>query len=114
MKKYLQIYNYSNKLKKKMAIYNLTGKEDIWWQDLKKVKGIKEFYVTWRTFKKHFKRNYLSKQYYKEKSKEFYELRSSSMTMKELCSKFLSLLRFVPYIIDEKNTTLSQLLASYV
>ena len=24
------------------------------------------------------------------------------MTMKELCSKFLSLLRYVPYIIDEK------------
>ena len=25
------------------------------------------------------------------------------MTMKELCSKFLSLLRYVPYIIDEKQ-----------
>ena len=24
------------------------------------------------------------------------------MTMKELCSKFLSLIRYVPYIIDEK------------
>ena len=24
------------------------------------------------------------------------------MTMKEICSKFLSLLRYVPYIIDEK------------
>ena len=35
MKKYFQIYNYSNQLKAKMAIYNLTGKADIWWQDLK-------------------------------------------------------------------------------
>ena len=41
MKKYFQIYNYSNELKAKMAIYNLTGKEDIWWQYIKKVKGIK-------------------------------------------------------------------------
>lgn len=24
------------------------------------------------------------------------------MTMKELCSKFLSLLRYVPYLVDEK------------
>ena len=39
MKKYFQIYNYSNKLKARMAIYNLTGKAYIWWQDLKRVKG---------------------------------------------------------------------------
>ena len=37
-----------------------------------------------------------------KKQKEFYELRLGSMTMKELCSKFLSLLRYIPYIINEK------------
>ena len=42
MRKYFQIYNYSNQLKARMAIYNLSGKADIWWQDLKRVKGIKE------------------------------------------------------------------------
>ena len=55
MKKYFHIYNYSDELKEKMTIYNLIGKADIWWKYLKKVKGIKERYVTWRTFKKHFK-----------------------------------------------------------
>ena len=35
MKKYFQIYNYSNQIKARMTIYSLTGKEDIWWQDLK-------------------------------------------------------------------------------
>ena len=59
MKKYFQIYNYSDELKAKMAIYNLTGKEDIWWKDINKVKGIKERYVTWKTFKKVFKRKFL-------------------------------------------------------
>ena len=29
MKKYFQIYNYSNQLKARMAIYNLTGKADM-------------------------------------------------------------------------------------
>ena len=38
MKKYFHIYNYSDKLKTKMAIYNLTGKADIWKKDIKKVK----------------------------------------------------------------------------
>ena len=40
MRKYFQIYNYFDGLKEKMTIYNLTGKKYIWWQDIKKVKGI--------------------------------------------------------------------------
>ena len=35
-----------------MAIDNLTGKIGIWWWDINNVKGIKEIYVTWKTFKK--------------------------------------------------------------
>ena len=35
MKKYFQIYNYSNQLKARMPIYNLMRKADIWWQDIK-------------------------------------------------------------------------------
>ena len=50
MKKYFQIYIYFDELKAKMAIYNKIGKAYIWWQDIKKVKGIKERYVTWKTF----------------------------------------------------------------
>ena len=92
---------YSDRLKARMAIYNLTGKDDIQWQDIKRVKNIKEKYVTWRTFKKYFKMKFLSEQYYEERAKEFYELKLGSMSMKELSSKFLSLLRYVPYINDE-------------
>ena len=42
IKKYFQIYNYSNITKVRMAIYNLKGKASIWWQDLKLAKGLKE------------------------------------------------------------------------
>ena len=42
MKKYFQIYNYSNQLKERMTIYNLIGKEEILWKHIKRVKGIKE------------------------------------------------------------------------
>ena len=37
--KYFQIYNYFDELKAKMVAYNLTGKADIWWQEIKKVNG---------------------------------------------------------------------------
>ena len=59
MKKYFQIYNYSDRLEAQMAIYNLIGKAVIWWQDIKRVKNIKEKYLTWTLFKRYFKGKFL-------------------------------------------------------
>ena len=44
----------------------------------------------------------MSEQYYEEQAKEFYELKLGTMNMKELNGKFLSLLRYMPYIVYEK------------
>ena len=41
-----------------MAIYNLTGKADIWWQDLKRVKGIREKNINWSESRNTSKRNF--------------------------------------------------------
>lgn len=71
------------------------------WKDIKKVKNIKENSVSWKLFKKYFKRKYIFEHYFEEKAKEFYNLKPGSMTMKELCNKFLSLLRYIPYLVDE-------------
>jgi hypothetical protein len=102
IKKYFQIYNYSSNMKVRMAIYNLKGKASIWWQDLKLAKGLKEKQLEWSDFKKYFKKQYLSESYYERKMKEFYELRLGHMTMEDLINKFLELLRFVPYIWEDK------------
>ena len=69
MNKYFHIYNCSDILKAHMGMYNLTRKVAIQWQDIKRVKNIKEKYLTWRVFKKYFKRKFLSEQYYKERDK---------------------------------------------
>ena len=69
IKKYFQIYNYSNNMKVRMAIYNLKGKANIWWQDLKISHGLKEKNLEWLEFKKLFKKQYLSKIYYERKTK---------------------------------------------
>ena len=58
MKKYFHIYNYSKQLKARMAIYNLTGKANIWWKDLKRVKGNNEKNINFSTFKKYFKKKF--------------------------------------------------------
>jgi hypothetical protein len=102
IKKYFHIYNYSSNMKVRMAIYNLKGKASIWWQDLKLAKGLKENKMEWTDFKKYFKKQYLSESYYERKTKEFYELKLGHMSMEDLITKFLELLRFVPYIKDEK------------
>ena len=40
MKKYFRFHNYSENLKAKIATFSLKGKEDIWWEYVKNVKGI--------------------------------------------------------------------------
>ena len=100
--KYFHIYNYYFLLKGRMAINNLTKKADIWWKYIMRVKNMKEKYFNWRVFKNYFKRRFMSKQYYEDSAREFYDLKIGSTSIKELSSNFLSLLRYIPYIIDEK------------
>ena len=102
IKKYFQIYNYSSNMKVRMAIYNLKGKANIWWQDLKLAKGLKEKQLECSDFKKYFKKQYLYESYYERNMKEFDELRLGKMTMEDLINKFLELLRFVLYIWEDK------------
>ena len=54
-----------------MVIYNLTGKEDIWWQDINKVEGIKERYVMWKTFNFFLKENSYQNNTLKKRPKNF-------------------------------------------
>ena len=52
-----------------MEIYNLTGKADSWWRDIKQVKGIKDKNIKWSTFKKYFKNNFMLEKSYEERDK---------------------------------------------
>jgi hypothetical protein len=89
-------------LKARIAIFNLNGKDSIWWEDLRNVKGIHENELSWKRFFKYFKKKYLSDKYFDGKTKEFYELRSGQLTIEEYINKFLELIRYVPYIKYEK------------
>jgi hypothetical protein len=42
MGKYFQIYNYSGNLRARLAIYQLNGKDVIWWQETKTIKKLRE------------------------------------------------------------------------
>jgi hypothetical protein len=54
--------------------------------------------MEWEEFKKDFKKQNLYESYYERKTKELYELKLGQMSMEDLITKFLELLRFVPYI----------------
>jgi hypothetical protein len=66
------------------------------------VKGVHEKDLSWKQFDKYFRKKYLSEKYMDGKTKEFYELRRGQLTIDEYVNKFLELLRYVPYIKDEK------------
>jgi len=71
IKKYFTIYNYSSNMKVKMAIYNMKGKANIWWQDLKLAKGLKEKQLEWSDFKSILRNNTFLKTIMKGRRKNF-------------------------------------------
>lgn len=102
MIKYFQIYDHTNKLKARLAVYQLSGKATLWWEEIKTVRKIDEEHVTWKEFQKNFKDKYPTKRYHDEKEKEFHKLRLGILTMDEYVKRFTSLMRYVPYMQEEK------------
>ena len=93
MRKYFQVQDYSGNMKERVAIFNLNGRESIWWEHHRKINNISERKITWKQFKKYFRRKYLSDRYYDNKIKEFHELKLGQLTMGEYANKFLEFLR---------------------
>lgn len=58
-----------------MTSFQLSGKDLLWWQDVKIYKNIKEKEMFWKKFKELFKHQHLTKRFYDEKTKEFHELK---------------------------------------
>jgi hypothetical protein len=102
LKKYFRVHDYSENVKAQIAIFNLNGKASIWWEDLRNVKGIHEKDFSWKQLEKYFKKKYMSEKYFAGKTKELYELMLGQLTIDEYINKFLELIRYVPYIKDEK------------
>lgn len=102
MNKFFKSHEYTNNLKAKIAFFNLKGKADIWWEDVKWARDIKTYELSWREFKRLFGKKYLSERYYNNKAKELYELKMGSMIDEEYTTKFLELIWYVPYLTDEK------------
>eukprot|EP00253_Pinus_taeda_P022539 PITA_22539 len=102
MNKYFQVYEYDHHLKARLAIFQLQAKATLWWEEVKMVRGVSEQDVTWEMFQRYFKEKYLTKRFYDEKAREFHDLRLGQQTIDEFVTKFTSLLRYVPYIREEK------------
>jgi hypothetical protein len=65
------------------------------------VQHVREKNVTWREFKRHFEKKYLTKRYYDKKMKDFFKLKLGSMSIDEYERIFLELLKYVPFIKEE-------------
>eukprot|EP00253_Pinus_taeda_P001879 PITA_01879 len=98
-----RLYEYDHNLKARLAIFQLQGKATLWWEEVKIVKGVTEQNITWDNFQRFFKERYLTERFYDEKAREFHDLRLGQQTMDEFITRFTSLLRYVPYIREEKE-----------
>ena len=89
MRKYFQIQNYSGNIKARVAIFNMNGREYIWWDYLRKVKRINETNIKWKQFKKYFKEKYLYDMYYDGKIREFHVLKIGENGYGRICKQIL-------------------------
>ena len=60
MNKFFELHNYTDNMKAKVVIFSIKGKVDIWWEDFKWVRDIKTDDLSWREFKRLFRKKYLS------------------------------------------------------
>jgi hypothetical protein len=102
LKKHFRVHDYSENVKAQIAIFNLNRNASIWWEDLRNVKGIHEKDLSWKKIEKYFKNNYMLEKYFDGNTKALYELKLGQLTIDEYINKFLELIRYVPYIKDEK------------
>lgn len=102
MMKFFRLHDYSKNIKARVATFSLKGKANIWWEAVKNIRCIHEKDLTWSEFERLFKKKYLLERYFDDRVKEFYELKMGSMTNEEYTSRFLELLRYVPYLTEEK------------
>jgi len=99
---FFRLHDYLENMKARVATLSLKGKTNIWWEDMKNVRGINEEDLTWSEFEWLLKKKYLLERYFDDRVKEFYELKMGSMTDDEYTSIFLELLKYVPYLKEEK------------
>jgi hypothetical protein len=96
------VHNYSENTKARIVVFNLNGGASIWWEYLKEIKGLKESKLTWKQFEKYFVKLTYLKSIMMNKIKEFHELKLGQLTMDAYAKRFMELLRYVPYLKDEK------------
>lgn len=56
MKKFIKLHDYTKNMKATIIIFSLKGKENIWWEDVKHVKGISIEELSWNEFKILFRK----------------------------------------------------------
>jgi hypothetical protein len=101
MRNYFQLHNYSSHAEGIISTYHLKGKASMWWDQLVQVQHQREKNVTWKDFKRHFEKKYLTKRSYDRNMKELFELKLGSMAIDEYERIFLEFFKYVSFIKDE-------------
>lgn len=74
-----ELHEDTHNMKARVVIFNLKGKEYIFWEDVKLVRYNRTDDLSWLEFKRLFKNKNVLERYYENKAKEFYELKMRSM-----------------------------------
>jgi hypothetical protein len=95
----LQVVQRNNREKVLLALHQLIGSADDWWDA--NVKAHEEpDTINWNEFKMVFRSHHVPQGVIKLKKKEFQDLKQGSMTVSEYVTRFTQLSRYAPDDVD--------------
>eukprot|EP00253_Pinus_taeda_P002202 PITA_02202 len=57
--KFFKLHEYIDNMKARIVIFSLKGKADMWWEGVKQIRDIRTYDLSWREFKRLFRKKYL-------------------------------------------------------
>jgi len=59
MNKFFRLHDYLENMNARITTFNIKGNVNIWWEDVKNLRGIQEEELTWREFERLLRKKYL-------------------------------------------------------
>jgi hypothetical protein len=95
----LQVVQRNNREKVLLALHQLIGSADDWWDAYVKAHEEPDT-INWNEFKMVFRSHHVPQGVIKLKKKEFQDLKQGSMTVSEYVTRFTQLSRYAPDDVD--------------
>ena len=99
--------------KAELVVYQLKDVAQVWYEQWKDQRSIREGRVTWGTFRKTFLDRFFCIELREIKMQEFINLCQANMSVKEYSLNFTQLCQYAPTIVEDSRAKMNKWLWGY-